>query len=79
MPGWLVTILLNVVLPMAIKLGVPQLVALIPKLPQEVQDIIKALADAISNHNQEVAIHKANAIAKIKDLAVTGLAPEIKE
>lgn len=72
MPSWLVSLLLNVLLPMAIKLGVPQLVALIPKLPEEIQQIIKTLADAISNH-------KSEAISKSKDLAVVGLAPRIKK
>lgn len=77
MPSWLVSILVNVLLPMAIKLGVPQLVGLLPKLPQSVQDIIKQLADAIEGHSQARSEMVVKAKQDIRD-AFDGLKPEIK-
>lgn len=76
MPSWILQILLNVILPMAIKLGVPQLVALIPKLPQAVQDIINELVAAIG---QGIPKHEALFVAKSKiQEHIDGMRPEIK-
>ena len=74
MPNWL----LQIIVTLAIRVGVPELVKLFPKIPQEVIDIINKLLDALNNPTVSNSSAKKMAISQVRDYVV-GQAPDTKE
>lgn len=74
MPAWIIQILVS----LAIKIGVPALAKLIPSLPQQVIDIINALLAALKTPDASNSSAKKTAIKAIQEhYSGVGTPPEI--
>lgn len=83
MPSWLVTIIINYILPLAVKLGIPMLLKKFPNLPPEIQqiieDLIKHLTDPVKPA-EEKKVAKREAARKLKQLrSLQGASDIVKE
>lgn len=79
MPAWLVSVILNWAVPLAIKFGVPWLITKFPWLPQNLSDIIQNLVDEINGHKQQYRGLVKESKAKAREqFATVAVAPDIK-
>lgn len=75
MPAWLLQILITI----AIKIGVPALLKYFPGVPQQVVDIINQLLDSLKDPKQSNSAAKKIAISSVKDFCTTGCESDTKQ
>lgn len=75
MPVWLINILVNI----AIKVGLPWVVQKFPKLPQEIVDIISELLEQLKNPNISNSVANKQAIARVNEFCTSGCEAKIKK
>lgn len=74
MPVWLI----NVIITIAIKVGLPWVVQHIPGIPQAVIDVIKKLLEDLQKPDVSNSAAKKQALAAVRDLQVSPSAPDTK-
>lgn len=75
MPTWLINALVGI----AIKIGVPWLVKKFPWIPKEIVDIINELVEQLKNPNVSNSVAKKTAMRQVKEFCTTGCSPQIKK
>lgn len=76
MPSWLISLLVN----LAIKIGFPYLIKLIPGIPQAILDIIQKLLEELQKPQVSNSAAKKTAIASIrKELQVSPQPGDLKK
>lgn len=75
MPSWLVQLLVG----LAIKIGVPALVKYFPKIPSEIIAVINELLDALKKPETDKAEAKRSAIRKVKECSGVACKSELKK
>lgn len=74
MPSWLIQLLVGLV----IKIGMPLLLKKFPWIPKEAQDILNALADDLNTQKQAILEVKREAHRKVIKACTVGCATELK-
>lgn len=74
MPSWLIIIIIQ----LAVKFGLPQLIKLFPKLPVEVVQIVNDLLAKLADHKEEKVSMKKEAVVKIKECLGVACPTDIK-
>lgn len=72
MPSWLIQLLVG----LAIKVGIPYLVKLLPGIPPEVIQVIEELIKQLQGANQTKQAAKQDAHQRIRKV-ITGQAPDL--
>lgn len=68
MPTWLI----NIIVTLAVKVGLPWVVQKFPKMPQEIIDIISQLLEQLKNPTVSNSVAKKQALTRVKEFCTAG-------
>lgn len=74
MPGWLI----NIIVTLAVKVGLPWVIKKFPGIPQEIIAIIAQLINDLSNPEKSNSISKKVALNRVSELCTVGCENKLK-
>lgn len=75
MPTWLI----NALVVIAVKIGMPWLIQKFPWIPKEIVDVINQLVEQLKNPNVSNSVAKKIALKEVRDICTSGCAPQLKK